>query len=88
MLNRGHQRVFAYSSRLKRATDMDMVPLCLSRRDASTDMQHDLLKSTCDLDPRSNIDPGLSRPPCICFDGPCREKHDGGARIMPPAFLV
>ena len=87
MVNRGHQQVFANSSRLKRATDMGVVSLCLSCQDASTDMQHDLLRSTCDLDLRSNIDPELSMSPCICFDESCREEHDG-TRIMPLAFLV
>ena len=87
MVNRGHQQVFANSSRLKRATDMGVVSLCLSCQDASTDMQHDLLRSTCDLDLRSNIDPDLSKSPCICFDAPCGEEHDG-AQIMPLAFLV
>ena len=85
MVNRGHQQV--HSSRLKRATDMGVVSLCLSCRDASTDMQHDLFRSTCDLDLRSNNDPDLSKSPCICFDAPCGEEHDG-AQIMPLAFLV
>ena len=85
MVNRGHQQV--HSSRLKRATDMGVVSLCLSCRDASTDMQHDLFRSTCDLDLRSSNDPDLSKSPCICFDAPCGEEHDG-AQIMPLAFLV
>ena len=85
MVNLGHQLV--HSSRLKRATDMGVVSLCLSCRDASTDMQHDLFRSTCDLDLRSNNDPDLSKSPCICFDTPCGEEHDG-AQIMPLAFLV
>ena len=45
---RGHQQVFANNSRLKRATDLGMVSLCSSCQDASPDMQHDLLRSTCD----------------------------------------
>ena len=85
MVNRCHQQV--HSSRLKRATEMGVVSLCPSCRDASTDMQHDLFRSTCDLDLMSNIEPGLSRLPCICFDAPCREEHDG-ARIMPLELLV
>ena len=46
---RGHQQAFANNSRLKRATDMGVVSLCLSCHDASTDMQQDLHGSTCDL---------------------------------------
>ena len=66
---------------------MGVVSLCLSRQDASTDMQHNPLRSTCDLDLRSNFDPDLSRSPYICFDAPCREEYDC-ARIMPLIFLV
>ena len=87
MVDRGHQQVFANDSRLNRATDIGVVSLCLSCRDASTDVQHDLPRSTCDLYTRANIDPDLSRSQCIYFDAPCREEHDG-ARIMPLAFLV
>ena len=87
MVNRGHQQVFVNSSRLRRSTDMGVVSLCLSRQDASTDMQHDLLRSACDLALRSNMDPDLLRSSCICIDAPFREEHDV-ARIMPLAFLV
>ena len=87
MVNRGHQHVFANSSRLKRITGMGVVPLCVSRRDTSTDMQHYLRRSTCDLDLRSYIDPDLSRSLCICFYAPCQEEHDG-VRVMPLAFLA
>ena len=41
--------IFANNSRLKRATDMGVVSLCLYGQDASTDLQYDLLGSTCDL---------------------------------------
>ena len=50
------EHVFANNSRLKIATDMDVVSLCLSCRDASTGMPHDLLRAACDLDLRSNTD--------------------------------
>ena len=73
MVNRGQQQLFANNSRLKRATDMAGVSLCVSCQDTSTNMQHDLLRSKCDLDLRPNIDRDLSRSPCICFDAPCRE---------------
>ena len=87
MVNRGHEQAFANRSRLKSATDMGMVSLYLSCQDASTDMQHDLFTSACDLDLRLNIELDLSKSPCICFDAPCRKEHDG-ARVMPLAFLV
>ena len=89
MVNRGHQQIFANNSRLKGATNIGVLSLCLSCQDASTDMQYYLLRSTCDLDlrSRSHVDPDFSRSPCICFDAPCREKHDG-FRVMPLAFLV
>ena len=43
---RGHQQV--NNSRMKRASDTGMVSLCSCCQDASPDMQHDLLGSTCD----------------------------------------
>ena len=46
---RGHQQVFANNSRLKRAADMAVVSLCSACQDASPDMQHELLGSTCAL---------------------------------------
>ena len=46
---RGHQEVFANNSRMKRATDTGMISLCSVCQDASLDMKHDLLGSTCDL---------------------------------------
>ena len=46
---RGRQQIFANNSRLKRAKDTSVVSLCSSCQDASNDMQHDLLGSTCDL---------------------------------------
>ena len=46
---RGDQQVLADDSRLKRATDMGVVSLFLYCHDESTDMQHELLRSTFDL---------------------------------------
>ena len=46
---RHYQQVIANKSRLNRATDMGVVSLSLPCQDASPDMQHDLLGSTCDL---------------------------------------
>ena len=37
--HRGHQQVFADNLRLRRARDMKVVSMCLSRQYASTDMQ-------------------------------------------------
>ena len=44
-----NQQVLANNSQLKRATGMDVVALCLYCHDQSTDLQHELLGSTCDL---------------------------------------
>ena len=76
--------------RIGRDRALWMVPMCLSRTDASTDMQSDLLGSARDLTrpwPEVKYWPDSSRSPCICFDAPCREDHDD-ARILPQAFLV
>ena len=54
----GHQQVFADNLRLRRARDMKVISMCLSRQYASTDMQ---LGSRRDLDLRSNFDLDLSR---------------------------
>ena len=56
---------------------MQMVSLCLSCQDASTDMQHDLSGSSRDLDLRSKFEIDLTRSTCTCFDASRREKHDG-----------
>ena len=72
--HRGHQQVFADNLRLRRARDMKVVSMCLSRQYASTDMQ---LGSSRDLDLRSNFDLDLSRSWYTCFDVSWRGKHDG-----------
>ena len=72
--HRGHQQVFADNLRLRRARDMKVVSMCLSRQYASTDMQ---LASSRDLDLRSNFDFDLSRSCYACFDASWRGKHDG-----------
>ena len=46
---RVRQQVFANKSRLKRATDMGVISSSLCCQDASPDMQHDVLGSTCDI---------------------------------------
>ena len=51
----GHQQLFANKSHLKRARDMDMISLCLSRNEALTDIQHGLLVLSPDLELRSNV---------------------------------
>ena len=58
-------RFFADNLRLRRAGDMKVVSMCLSRQYASTDMQ---LGSSRDLDLRSNFDLDLSRSYYTCFD--------------------
>ena len=46
---RSYQQALANTSRLKRATCMGVVSLCLYCHNESTDMQHELLGSTFDL---------------------------------------
>ena len=70
----GHKQVFADNLRLRRARDMKVVSMCLSRQYASTDMQ---FGSSRDLDLRSNFDLDLSRSCYTCFDASWRGKHDG-----------
>ena len=63
----GHPRsptVFADNLRLRRARDMKVVSMCLSRQYASTHMQ---LGSRRDLDLRSDFDLDLSRSTCNMF---------------------
>ena len=48
-----------------------IIPMCFSHKDATTDMQHDLLGShltSHDLDLRSNFDINLLTSTCIYFD--------------------
>ena len=65
-VTRGHQQFFADNLRLRRAKDMQVVSMCLSRQYASTNMQ---FGSRRDLDLRSNFELDLSRSTCICFRG-------------------
>ena len=62
-VTRGHQQFFADNLRLRRARDIKVVSMCLSRQYASTDMQ---LGSRRDLDLRSNFGLDLSRS-CYMF---------------------
>ena len=57
-VTRGHQQFFADNLRLRRARDIKVVSMCLSRQYASTDMQ---LGSRRDLDLRSNFELDPSR---------------------------
>ena len=56
---------------------MQMVSLCLSCQDASTDMPYDLSGSSRDLDLRSKFEIDLTRSTCTCSDASRQEKHDG-----------
>ena len=81
--------LIANNSLLKNVRDMAVVSLCLSCRDASTDMQHDILGSKCDLTwswSRVKCWPNRSKLSYICFDAPWREEHDD-ARNMWLGFL-
>ena len=64
---------------------MCVISFCLSCQAASTDMHHNLLRSTCDLDLRSNID--LTLQDHHVYGSAHREDHDS-ARIFLLAFLV
>ena len=67
-----------------------MVPICFFRRDASNDIQYDLLGSTVtsgDIDLRSDFEIDLFRSTCTYFDAFRREEHDA-AKIMSLALLV
>ena len=69
---------------------MRMVSLCSSRHNASNVMQLTylgLLRSTRDLDLRSNFELDLLRSISMCFDASQREKHDG-AIADSPSFLL
>ena len=64
-----------------------MVPMCFLLIDSPTDMQHDQLGSSRDLDPSSNFGIDLSRSTCVYFDASRRKEHDG-AQIMSLALLT
>ena len=81
---RGHQQFFADNLTLRRARDMKVVSMCLSRQYALTHMQ---LGSHRDFDLRSNFDLDLSRLTGICFDASWREEHDA-VRILSLSCLV
>ena len=53
----GSQEVFFFDKNSLQIEDREakLAPLCLSRRDASTDMQHNILGSSRDLDLWSNF---------------------------------
>ena len=59
---------------------------CLSRQDASTDMQYDLLGHLSGqvIWPglRSNFQLDLSESKCICFDASWRDEYDGVSRFL------
>ena len=52
MTSSGHHTFWSITFDRKKDRDMGKVPKCSSHQDASSDMQHDLLKSVCDLDLR------------------------------------
>ena len=70
--------------------DKAVVSLCLSYCDASTDLQHSLLGSKCNLTglwSQLKCWPNRSKSSCISCDELWREEHDE-ARNISPAFLV
>ena len=81
-------RIWEYLS-MKWDRELGMVPMCFSRTDAWTDMQHDLFGSTRDPtwpDVRSNSDINISRSKCTYFDVSWLQEHDC-SKIMSLAFL-
>ena len=67
-----------------------MVPICFFRRDASNDIQYDLLGSTVtsgDIDLRSDFEIDLFRSTCTYFEAFRREEYDA-SKNMSLAFLV
>ena len=73
----GHQRFLCNNLRLNWDRDSVRRSLCLSRRCASNDMQHDLFRWGHDLDLRSSLQLDLSRSYDISFDAPWRDKNNG-----------
>ena len=72
----GSWAVFDNNSLQIEDREAKLPPLCLSRRDASTDVQHDIPGSPCDLDLWSNIQLDLLRLLCMSFEPPWRGEHD------------
>ena len=78
---RGHHHFCDYNFRHIQHKDMRPTPMYLSRQDASIHMQHDLLGSPLDLDPRSNFEIDPTRSKSITLDAPWRDKHNGAYYI-------
>ena len=83
-VTRGHQQYLADNLTLRRARDMKVVSMRLSRQYVSTDMQ---LGSRRDLDLRSDFDLDLSRSTCVSFYASWRGEHDA-VRILSLSRLV
>ena len=81
---RVYKTFFDNSSLQIKVREAKLAPLSLSRRDASTDMQHDIPGSSRDLDLRSNFQLDLLRSPCMSFEPPWRGEHDSVKIISLP----
>ena len=57
--------------------DIRWVTKCSSCLDASNNMQHDLIRSPCNRDLKSNFEVELSRLTYICFDSSPPDKQEG-----------
>ena len=66
----GSQAVFDNNLLQIEDREAKLTPLCLSRQDASIDMQHDILGSSRDLDLRSNFQLDLLRSSYMSFEPP------------------
>ena len=65
----GSHSFFFYNNSLQiEAREARLAPLCLSRRDALTDMQHGIPGSSFDSGLRSNFQLDLARSSCTCFE--------------------
>ena len=79
-----YRQFFDSNSLQLKDVEAKLAPLCLSRRDASTDMQHDIPGSSHGHDLRSYIQLDLLRSSCISFEPPWRGEHDAVKIISLP----
>ena len=78
---RGHHHLCGHNSKQNEDSELKPTSMCLSHRDASFHMHHDLLRSPLDLDQRSNFKVDLLRSASIPVDVPRREKHNDVSSI-------
>ena len=84
LVMRIHKTFFGNNSLQIEDREAKLAPLCLSLRDASNDMQHDITGSSRDLDLRSNFQLDLLRSSCMSFELPWCGEHDAVKIISLP----